>query len=187
MMSAFVFWNYFISKQNPSQFYENCLGWSHIFETYILAFLSLWQAPERNKLKEEIFILSHGVRGFSPWSYGSIGSKTVTTQKHHGGRAQQKKKLLPWRQPGLKESDRKGPGARAIFLGHIPWDPPPPTRCHLPHLYHFSIVCSNFGSIDGWIPGWRQSSHEHLPKAPPLNIACIRDQTFKIWTNNPNH
>jgi hypothetical protein len=41
--------------------------------------------------KEERLILAHSIRGFSPWSAGSVAFRPVTRQKYHGGRAKQKK------------------------------------------------------------------------------------------------
>jgi hypothetical protein len=41
--------------------------------------------PEQNNLKEERFILAHGLKGFSPWSLGSIVSRSMCGETEHHG------------------------------------------------------------------------------------------------------
>jgi hypothetical protein len=82
----------------------------------------------KNNLKEEIFILAPGFRGFSPWSVGSLAFRPEAMQNHHGGRTWHREAAYLIK---ARKQREKGVGDKVNSSKSHPTDLLPPTGPHL--------------------------------------------------------
>jgi hypothetical protein len=115
--------------------------------------LLLWQIPEKINLREEKFILAHGIRGFSPWLAGSIAFRPLARQNFMAEGCGGRKLLTAW-QSGSQEWQERVGDKKYPSKVHTPSYLLPPNN---PHLVVFTIsqYCHQVvnSSVD-WLIHW---------------------------------